>query len=137
VTPTELILKPGESVALTVRLFDANGNPASGGGEATWALEGLKGTLAGGKFTADASAGAQAGVVKATVGNVSGTSRIRVIPGLPWTFDFENGAVPAQWINATGKYEVRDEEGSKVLVKMANNPFAFAKRARPFFGSPI
>jgi hypothetical protein len=44
--------------------------------------------------------------------------------------------VPAHWINATGKFAVRDEEGSKVLVKLAENPFAFAKRTRPFFGSP-
>ena len=65
-------------------------------------------------------------------------SRIRVIPDLPWTFDFENvGEVPpTYWINATGKYAVRDIEknGNKVLVKLAENPFAFAKRTRPFFG---
>jgi outer membrane protein assembly factor BamB len=134
VTPTELILKPGESVALTVKLFDASGNPAAGGADATWAVENLKGTLAGGKFTADPAAGAQAGAVKATVGGVTGESRIRVIPNLPWTFDFEDNAVPSHWINATGKFVVRDEEGSKVLVKLANNPFAFAKRTRPFFG---
>jgi outer membrane protein assembly factor BamB len=136
VTPTELIMKPGESIALTVKLFDANGNPATGGGEATWTVENLKGTVAGGKFTADAAAGGQAGVVKATVGGVTGASRIRVIPDLPWTFDFEDGAVPAYWINATGKFAVRDEGGSKVLVKLADNPFAFAKRTRPFLGSP-
>jgi outer membrane protein assembly factor BamB len=134
VTPTELILKPGESIALSVKLFDASGNPAQGGADATWAVENLKGTLAGGKFTSDPAAGAQAGVVKATLGGVTGESRIRVIPDLPWTFDFEDNAVPSHWINATGKFAVRDEEGSKVLVKLANNSFAFAKRTRPFFG---
>lgn len=134
VTPTELILEPGESIALTVKPFDAKGNPAAGGDDATWALENLKGTIAGGTFTADAAAGAQAGLVKATIGEVSATSRIRVIPALPWTFDFEDNVVPAHWINATGKFAVRDEEGSKVLVKLAENPFAFAKRTRPFFG---
>jgi outer membrane protein assembly factor BamB len=147
ITPTELIVKPGGSAALSVKLFDAKGHPVPGGGEAAWTLENLKGTVAGGRFTADASAGAQAGLVKAAVGGVTGTSRIRVIPDLPWTFDFENTtAVPAHWINATGKFEVRDEEpatagapagkGNKVLVKLANNPFAFAKRTRPFFGPP-
>ena len=40
---------------------------------------------------------------------------------------------PAQWVNATGKFAVRDLDGSKVLVKLAENPFAFAKRCRPFF----
>jgi outer membrane protein assembly factor BamB len=142
VTPTELILKPGESVALEIRLFDANGNRITGQENATWTMENLKGTVSGGTFTADAAAGAQAGVVKAAVGAVTGVARIRVIPDLPWTFDFEtSGEVPPpHWINATGKFVVRAENaggaGNKVLVKLANNPFAFAKRTRPFLGPP-
>jgi outer membrane protein assembly factor BamB len=138
VAPTELILKPGESVELTVRAFDASGRAVKDPGQATWAVEGLKGTIDKGRFTPEASAGAQAGTVKATVGSLSGASRIRVIPDLPWTFDFESGGEtpPAHWINATGKFAVRDVEGNKVLVKLAQNPFAFAKRTRPFFGPP-
>ena len=138
VAPTELILKPGEAVALTLRAFDANGRAVKDPGQATWTLEGLKGTIEKGRFVPDAAAGAQAGTVKATVGTLSGASRIRVIPDLPWTFDFENSGEtpPAHWINATGKFAVRDVEGNKVLVKLAQNPFAFAKRTRPFFGPP-
>jgi outer membrane protein assembly factor BamB len=138
VAPTELILKPGESIALTVNAFDANGRPLKDPGQATWSLEGLKGTIEKGRFAPDASAGAQAGTVKATIGALSGASRIRVVPDLPWTFDFESSGEtpPAQWINATGKFAVRDVDGNKVLVKLAQNPFAFAKRTRPFFGSP-
>lgn len=137
VTPTELIMKPGESVALTAKAFDANGIAASNPGQPTWTLDGLKGTLDNGRFTPDPSAGAQAGTVKAAIGSIGGAARIRVIPDLPWTFDFENiGEVPpAYWVNATGKFAVRDLEGSKVLVKLAENDFAFAKRCRPFFGS--
>jgi outer membrane protein assembly factor BamB len=137
VTPTELLLKPGESVALTVRAFDANGNAVANPGQATWALENLKGTLADGKFTAPKDAVAQAGLVKATIGSLTGTGRLRVIPDLPWTFDFEDGreTPPAHWVNATGKFAVRDVGGSKALVKLAENPFAFAKRCRPFMGS--
>ena len=138
VTPTELVLKPGQSVDLSVRAFDANGNTVASPGNVTWTVENLKGTVVNGKFTSDTAAGAQAGVVKAAVGGVSGTARIRVIPDLPWTFDFENAGetAPAHWINATGKFVVRDFEGNKVLVKLADNAFAFAKRTRPFFGSP-
>lgn len=138
VTPTELILKPGGSVALSVHAFDANGRPLTDAGQMSWTLENLKGTIDNGKFAADASAGAQAGIVKATAGTLSGAARIRVIPDLPWTFDFEGGAAvpPAQWANATGKFAVRDLDGSKVLVKLAENPFAFAKRCRVFFGGP-
>jgi outer membrane protein assembly factor BamB len=138
VTPTELILKPGDSIALTARAFDAQGHEVPNAGAATWAVENLKGTVANGRFTADPAPTAQAGVVKATLGGLSGTARIRVIPDLPWAFDFEDGrdGPPPQWVNATGKFAVRDLDGSKVLVKLAENPFAFAKRCRPFFGGP-
>ena len=136
VTPTELILKPGASVSLTVRALDANGNAVANPGQATWTLENLKGTLADGKFTAPKDAVAQAGLVKATIGKLTGTARFRIIPDLPWTFDFEDGreTPPPQWVNATGKFAVRDLEGNKVLVKLAENDFAFAKRCRPFLG---
>jgi hypothetical protein len=155
VTPTELLLKPGGSVTLSVRGFDANGRPVDTG-EATWTLDGLKGTIAAGfrttrsgtsssavriyngNFTADLAGGAQAGLVKATIGAISASARIRVIPDLPWTFDFEGTSAvpPPQWANATGKFAVRDLDGSKVLVKLAENPFAFAKRCRVFFSGP-
>jgi hypothetical protein len=137
VTPTELLLKPGEAIALTIRAFDANGNGVKPPAGANWTVENLKGTLTDGKFIADKAAVAQAGVVKVTAGGLTGASRIRVIPDLPWTFDFEDGreTPPPQWVNATGKFVVRDLEGNKVLVKLAENPFAFAKRARPFLGS--
>jgi outer membrane protein assembly factor BamB len=137
VSPTELLLKPGEAVTLTPRTFDANGRALASPGQIAWTLENLKGALENGRFTPDASAGAQAGSVKATAGTISGAARIRVIPDLPWTFDFENAeAVPVHWVNATGKFAVRDLDGSKVLVKLAENPFAFAKRCRVFFAGP-
>jgi outer membrane protein assembly factor BamB len=138
VAPTELILKPGEAIALTARAFDANGTEVALPGPATWTLENLKGSLAEGKFTADAAAQPQAGLVKAAVGMIVGAARVRVIPDLPWSFDFEDGreTPPPQWANATNKFAVRDLEGNKVLVKLAENDFAFAKRCRPFFGSP-
>jgi outer membrane protein assembly factor BamB len=136
VNPTELILKPGDSIDLKVRAFDEKGVELADPGQATWALENLKGTITNGRFTADAAAVAQAGTVKAAVGSLSGAARVRVIPNLPWSFDFEDGrkTPPPQWANATGKFEVRDLEGNNVLVKLANNEFAFAKRCRPFFG---
>jgi outer membrane protein assembly factor BamB len=136
VTPTELILKPGESIALTARAFDAQGHELPDPGQATWTVENLKGTVANGRFTADAIGAPQAGLVKASIGALSGTARVRVVPDFPWTFDFEDGreVPPPHWVNATNKFAVRDLEGSKVLVKLAENPFAFAKRCRPFLG---
>jgi outer membrane protein assembly factor BamB len=137
VSPTEHLIKPGEALQLEIRAFDAQGRGVSNPGQAKWELDGLKGTIENGRFTPAAGIG-QAGLVKATIGSASGAARIRVVPDLPWTYDFEQyegTAPPPYWINATGKFEVRDMEGGKVLVKLANNAFAFAKRTRPFFGS--
>ena len=139
VTPTEILLKPGEAATLRVLEFNDHGIQHGGAPpQAAWTLENLKGTIAGGTFTADPSAGAQAGLAKATVGAVSGVARIRVIPDLPWAYDFESDSAvpPVHWANATGKFAVRPLDGSKVLVKLAENPFAFAKRCRVFFGGP-
>jgi hypothetical protein len=138
VTPTEFIVKPGAPVTLNVRGFDANGRQVAKVGDATWTLENLKGTIANGTFTPDPAAGPQAGLVKASIGSMTAASRIRVIPDLPWTYDFESSGEtpPTHWVNATGKFAVRALDGNKVLVKLAQNPFAFAKRCRVFMGSP-
>jgi len=132
VAPTELVLAPGESVELEARLFDAAGRFA-GGGDATWSLDGLEGTVSNGRYTVAANATGHAGKVVATVGDLSGAARIRVVPPLPWSEDFESmTAIPPQWINATGKYELRELDGNKVLVKKADNPFL--RRARVYMG---
>ena len=136
VSPTELVLAPGENVQLAAWLFDAKGRLV-GRSEASWTLEGLKGSMdEQGEFTASTDPVAQAGEIKATVGELSGTARLRVIPPLPWHEDFEGMAVdsvPRHWINGTGKYRVREEEGNKVLVKLADNPFL--KRAKTYLGA--
>ena len=132
VAPTELVLAPGESVDLTARLYDAAGRFV-GDGDADWSLDGLDGSVADGRFTVSAEASGHAGKVSATVGGLKGAARIRVVPPLPWSEDFETmTALPAQWINAAGKYELRQVDGSNVLVKKADNPFL--RRARVYMG---
>jgi outer membrane protein assembly factor BamB len=135
VSPTEHLIKPGEPLQLQIRAIDAQGRTVANPGQATWELDGLKGTIEDGRFTPAAGIG-QAGLVKATIGSATGEARIRVVPDLPWEYTFEGmgDAPPPYWINATGKFAVREVEGSRVLVKLADNAFAFAKRTRPFFG---
>jgi outer membrane protein assembly factor BamB len=132
VSPTDLVLKPGETVQFHAREYDAAGR-LIGDAQASWTLEGLEGKVDAGKFVAPADGKPYAGLVKASAGSLSGTARVRVIPPLPWTYDFDNiKAVPAHWINATGKNALRDIEGKKVLAKLADN--AFTKRARAYLG---
>ena len=137
VAPTELVLAPGESVELTARLYDAAGRfIKDDNGDAAWSLDGLDGSVLDGRFTVSAEASGHAGKVSATVGELNGltgAARIRVVPPLPWSEDFETmTALPAQWINSAGKYELRQLDGSNVLVKKADNPFL--RRARVYMG---
>jgi outer membrane protein assembly factor BamB len=132
VAPTELVLAPGESIELDARLYDQAGRFVREA-DAAWSLDGLEGTVSDGRFTVAADAAGHAGKVTATVGDLAGAARIRVVPPLPWSEDFESmTALPEQWINATGKFELREMDGTKVLAKKADNPFL--RRARVYLG---
>jgi outer membrane protein assembly factor BamB len=136
VVPTELILKPGATASFRVRLFDEYGKLIREEKTATWSLDQLKGTIQNGQFVAAADGGTQAGLVKATVGNVSGTASVRVFAPLPYNENFEAMAVssvPPLWVNSTLKYIVRDLEGNKVLVKTTEGS-SLLSRARAYFG---
>jgi outer membrane protein assembly factor BamB len=136
VTPTEMVLKPGQTVKLRARLFDAKGRFLRDEPAAAWTLQGLQGTVTAGAFTAAAAPVDQAGIIKATAGAISGEARARVPRPLPWNETFEayaDGAVPAGWVNAAaGKYTVTTLDGQKVLQKAPDN--TIFKRVRAFFG---
>jgi len=136
VSPTELILKPGEKIQFHVKAFDAQGNFLSEETSATWSLDQLKGTVANGEFTAGTDQTVQAGLVKATVGSLSGTASVRVFPPLPWSENFDALAVnslPLGWVNTTLKFAVREVNGNKVLVKLTEGS-SLLSRARAYFG---
>ena len=136
VVPTELILKPGDKVNFRVRLFDAQGNFIREEPTATWSLDQLKGTVENGHFTAASDAIAQGGLVKATVGGISGTASVRVFPPLPWSETFDAYAIntlPPTWVNTTLKFAVRDQNGNKVLAKLTEGS-SLLSRARAYMG---
>ncbi len=136
VAPTELVLKPGQTVKLHARLFDAKGRFLREDAAPTWSLQGLKGSVANGSLTVAADPVEQAGTIKASSGALSGESRARVVHPLPWTETFDSyadGAVPPGWINAAaGKFSVTTLEGDKVLQKAPDN--TIFKRLRAFIG---
>ncbi len=136
VSPTELVLKPGDSVNFKVKLFDDKGRFLREDTSATWAVSGIKGSVANGKLTVASDNLGQAGTIKATVGAISGEARARVIPLLPWNETFESytlGTLPANWVSATaGKFRVAELDGQKVLEKQPDA--TLFKRMRVFMG---
>ena len=138
VFPYESLLTPGQTVSLKARLFDAKGNFIREEPAAQWTVEQLTGAVdAKGTYTAS-PAGSTAGVVKATVGAISGTARVRVIEPLPWAWDFEAAvaeAPPTWWTGAPGKVFQRTIEGAgKVLMRPRDD--TVGRRSKVFFGQP-
>lgn len=138
VFPYESLLTPGQTVSLKARLFDAKGNFLREEPSATWSVDQASGSVdAKGVYTA-ATSGSTAGFVKATVGTLSGTARVRMIEAPPWTFDFENAASeapPSWWVGAPTKVVQRTVEGvGKVLVRPRDE--TVGRRAKVFFGQP-
>lgn len=136
VVPTELILKPGDKVNFRVRLFDEQGRFIREEPAANWSLDQLKGTISNGQLVVANDAITQAGLVKATAGDLTGTASVRVFPPLPWSENFDAMAlnsVPPTWVNAVLKFIVRDVNGQRVLVKTTEGS-SLLSRARAYFG---
>jgi outer membrane protein assembly factor BamB len=138
VVPAELQVAAGESVTFRVRLFDEAGRFVKES-PATFTCE-VNGAAVADAITSDgvytAPAGTHAGaVITATVDGLSGTARVRSMPPLPWSFDFEQiplatdprggppkGDPPLPWLGMRYRHVVREVDGSKCLVKVTTIP---------------
>jgi outer membrane protein assembly factor BamB len=132
VVPAEAQIAAGETLALKVRLFDAAGRFVKESSAAFTATAGQ--VSADGRYTSPAGKHAAA-VVTAKVGTLEGKARIRSMPPLPWTFDFEEialepnpkggpsrGEPPLPWVGMRYRHVVREVDGSKCLVKVTTIP---------------
>jgi outer membrane protein assembly factor BamB len=139
VTPGDLVLAPGQSAVLDVRLFDAGGRRLSRAVSPRWSLKGLEGTISeSGRLAIAADSSFQGGSVAAEVGGLTTEARVRVVPQLPLRIDFEDlaeGQSPPGWIGSSPlKFQVVSRDGSKVLKKVSDRP-QFTE-ANIFFGLP-
>ena len=75
-----------------------------------------------GAYHAASAAAHTATILTASVGKVQGEARIRVVPDLPWKFDFADGQVPVTWVGARYRHIVRDVDGNRVMVKITTIP---------------
>ena len=120
IVPALILTKPNEQVKFRVNGFDAKGRFVKAL-KARFTLEELQGKInKKGHFKANKKAPSHIGKVVAHYNGLTSGSRVRVIPELPLSFDFENfedGVSPPYWVGANRKYVVRTVEGNKVLVK--------------------
>ncbi len=118
VLPGELLLQPGDTKQFTVRLFNDRGERLQAAEETAkpkFELNGPGAIDSSGKFTAARGPAHTATIVTAKLDNVSGQARLRVVPPLPWKFDFNEiplansptnptapreGEPPVTWVGA-------------------------------------
>ena len=134
VVPAEAQIAAGATLPLKVRLFDAAGR-FCGELKDTATFTTTEGTVStDARYTAPAGAHA-ATILTVHVGSLEGKARIRSMPPLPWTFDFEDvalepnpkggpprGEPPLPWVGMRYRHVVRTVDGSKCLVKVTTIP---------------
>ena len=163
IIPSEIYLLAGGSQPVRVRSLDANGFVVQENVDlASVKFESyipptarvrsvLKAKFQDGKIVADPEQVGSAGAFQATMGNLKGLMRGRVVPSLPLKEDFEGFNLsetttntveeptkfaypPLPWIGARVKFEVREKDGNKALTKTIDN--RFFQRATVFIGPP-
>ncbi len=164
IVPSEVLLEPGETHSFRIRALDANGfatgqeiDPKT----VKWAAyvpptARVRSFMnaefnAAGQIVAAKQSVASAGAFQATSGNLTGTIRGRILPGLPISEDFQSLKLtetttntveqptafaypPLPWIGARVRFDVRDKDSNNALVKTIDNKFF--QRGTAFIGSP-
>jgi outer membrane protein assembly factor BamB len=117
--PYDITLKPGETQDYRVRLFNKLGQFLKdvSASEATFSVDGAGAMSPAGTFTAPADNAHQVALVACKVGNLSATARVRIVPPLPWEFDFAEGDVPLTWVGGRIRYEIREKDGERFIAK--------------------
>ena len=164
ITPSEVALNPGQTAKFRIRALDANGfvveeniDPKKLQWKPYIPPTAKSPTLMKASFNQDgllvahADNRSSAGAYEAEYQGLKGYIRGRVIPQLPFQENFEsfelsntttNSFEPAtpfayptlSWIGARIKFEVREKDGNKALVKTIDNKFF--QRGFVFLGSP-
>ena len=120
-TPVELMLSSGQKTTLQVSGYNRNGQFVQLVKNAEITVVG--GGTIGKDYVYTAPTSGVAGVVlTAKYGEMTATARIRVIPMLPWKFDFSDEKVPPVWIGADYRHKPAPLDGEKGMVKISTIP---------------
>ena len=120
VVPCDVLLAPGKKQTYKVRVFNARGQllPAALVKDAKFSVDGPGSIGADGTYQAPSENVHQCALVTCKVGDVAGNARIRVVPPLPWKFDFnKDKSVPLTWLGGRVRWELREKDGEKFLAK--------------------
>jgi len=157
IIPGDVLLKPGQTIKLTVNTVDQYGNVLETNVPAKFekyipptakVKTSMNASVSDNAITADSDNVGSAGAWMATRGGLKGLLRGRVLPKIPYTQDFENFKLTVDhpgdgvkfaypslaWTGARLKWEVRDLDGNKVFRKTLDR--VLFQRAITIFGDP-
>lgn len=155
IVPVEVLLKPGETQKFEVRLFNDRGQYLGVAENVEYSLAAPSEPKPGAPPTAPPIPGKMVspdeigkdGVLKtvvdsnhrglmitAKVGDLTSVGRARVVPPLPWKFDFSDGSVPVTWVGARYRHQPREVDGEKMIVKITTIPKG--TRSQAWMGHP-
>lgn len=125
-TPWDVLLAPGDEQAYRLRLYNAAGQflseaPAD---KVTYGVSGLGNITNEGVFKASDKAKHGTSLVLCEYKGLSAEGRVRVIPPLPWSFDFDKADdVPLTWVGGRVRYVIRDgKNDNKYIAKPIELP---------------
>jgi hypothetical protein len=130
IVPCDVMLQAGRKQEFEVRLFNAKGQLVKTQ-PVEFQLQGPGEITPGGVFTAASDNAHTATIITAKLGDVTGQARVRVVPPLPWKFDFNDitlsgpnntGDPPVTWVGMRYRHQIRDVDGNKVMVKITTIP---------------
>ena len=129
VFPAEAILKPGKNLELQVHAFNELGQKVPIEGELTFEVQG-PGSITQSVYTAPEDAMHTGSTIIAKLGDLSGSTRVRIVPELPWKFSFDDlKSPPLSWVGARYRHVIREVDGSPALVKVNTIPKGARSRA--------
>lgn len=129
VVPAEELLRPGETMELQTRVYNAIGQRLEAPSEVTYEVVGA-GKIEGSTFTASPEAAHTGATIIAKVGAVTGSTRVRIVPPLPWKFTFDDlDDPPLSWVGARYRHVIREIDGSPALTKITTIPKGARSRA--------
>ena len=124
--PYDVILQPGQEQAFRLRLFNQAGDYLRDAepDKVTFGVAGPGSINESGVYSAPRSAAHKSSLVLAEVDGLSVESRVRIVPPLPWQFDFEDGdKAPLTWVGGRIRYVPQEnEKGEHYLLKPTELP---------------
>lgn len=121
IVPSEVLVAPGSKTKFQVRAYNSFGQIVASP-NVQYSLDGVGAIDASGTLTLPPGKEHRFLAVTAKAGELTSVARARVIPPLPWEFDFSDKKVPITWIGAAYRHQPKELDGESLLVKVSTIP---------------